>query len=285
MNTRYSVKSDLPEIKHVWNTCFPGDIGYGIWFFENVWKAENTLVCCEENRIASMLQMLPTDILINGSRCKATYIYGACTMPRYRRQRLMEKLLNLSFAEDEKNNRPISVLIPQQEWLFDFYKKFSYESVFSLQTERMKVNRSYGEFTVRPFNIHDIKAFLALYDQKMEKRAHVVRTEKDAGLILDSYAKNGGAALCVTDKNQVIATAFGYVSDCALIIQELLVKDGFPIDEVCGRICGYVSCRDVKFSMPTESGGTCERFACARLAPWSGITADFDNAYMNLLFN
>ena len=284
MTIRYAHVSDLPAIKHAWNTCFPEDTAFGGWFFKNVWKAENTLLCFEENTLAAMLQMLPHELSSCGKRYKATYIYGAATMPEFRRRGLMGTLLNASFSEDAKKEIPLSVLIPQEKGLFDYYKKFSYEPVFSLCRQRFAVRNSSGNGMVRLMTEKDMRAFAALYESRVSGGTHIVRSLGGALMIFRYFSENGALALCVDIQNQIAATAFGYVGEGILMLQELLVKDGLSVRDVAEKLCGYCACKEASVSTPFE-GFKSEPFACARVAPWSGLAFDWKKAYLNLLFN
>lgn len=284
MTVRFAEVSDLPGIKMIWNTCFPGDQKFGEWFFKTIWKAERTLVCFEGNKMAAMLQMLPCEFVFGENRCKATYIYGAATMPEFRRRGLMDKLLNVSFSEDEKWGTPLSVLIPQELWLFDFYRKFSYLPVFTRYEKHFPCAVSPGKLTVRPMESSDIKLVLALYSECMIDRAHVARNADDMLMIFRNYTENGALALCAEEKNQVIATGFGFIQDKTLVLQELLIKTNGQLETIAEEMCKFCSCQDVNVSL-IPVGANDVPFACARIAPWADLSVNWDKAYLNLLFN
>ena len=56
----------------------------------------------KDNVLCSMAQMLPYKMQNNDKIEQVTYIYGACTHKDYRRQHLMDNLLNYSFELDKK---------------------------------------------------------------------------------------------------------------------------------------------------------------------------------------
>ncbi len=285
MTIRYAKASDLPQIRNVWNICFPEDISFGGWFFENVWKADNTLLCFEGDTLAAMLQMLPTELVNGENKCKATYIYGAATTPEFRRRGLMAALLEASFSEDRKNGRPLSVLIPQEEWLFDFYRKFSYEPKFLICKKQSSASEAAGNVAVRPMTEADLEPFAVLYESRMGQRTHVKRSLDDSLLIFRYFAENGALALCAEAAGRMAAAAFGYVREKNLVLQELLVEDGFSYREILAQMCRFCSCTGADAWMLAEEGGRGVPFACARAAEWADVSFDWDKAYLNLLFN
>ena len=243
MTVRFAEVSDLPGIKIIWNACFPEDQEFGEWFFKNVWKAENTLVCFEENIMAAMLQMLPCDFVFGGNSCKATYIYGVCNTAGVQAARVWRtELLSASFSEDEKRGTPLSVLIPQERWLFDFYRKFSYLPVFTRSGKHFSKGPPKGEITVRPMQENDLELFLKLYFDCMKERAHCVRSADDALMIFRYFTENGALALCAEEQNGVLVTGFGFKHDKTLVLQELLMKDGGQLEAVAGEMCRFCGC-------------------------------------------
>ena len=127
---RFVEQRDFPAVVDLWNCCFPGDETFTAWFFAHSYRPEVTLVDEEDGVLCSMLQMLPYQLHDMRGVRPVTYIYGACTAPACRRQHRMDRLLARSFELDRQAGRAASVLIPQEEWLFDFYDQFGYQTAF-----------------------------------------------------------------------------------------------------------------------------------------------------------
>ncbi|MCX7614789.1 MAG: GNAT family N-acetyltransferase [Clostridiales bacterium] len=284
MTVRYAQNADLPEIKRIWDVCFPDDKLFGEWYFHNVWKAENTLVCIVENKLAAMLQMLSAQIEYGDDACKATYIYGVGTRPEFRRRGLADMLLNASFEEDRKRNIPLSILIPQEQWLFDFYKKFSYLPVFKSKKIYLNDINQDEKITVRPIQNRDIEKFAMLYKKNTLDRAHLIRSVEDALMIFRYFTENGAIALCAEEKDQIVATGFGYRNKQTLVLQELLMEDHTQLKQVVSEMCRNCSCNCAEISLIPD-GRNDTPFACARVASWSNLSLPWDKAYLNLFYN
>ena len=131
---RFAQPGDFSAIRDLWEICFPDDTGFNPYYFDHLFSLNDTLVCELDGCIAAMVQMLPYTLRVHDQDFPVTYIYGACTHPDFRRQHLMSQLLSASFDWDQQHGRIASMLIPQEAWLFDFYRPFGYLPQFSVQT-------------------------------------------------------------------------------------------------------------------------------------------------------
>jgi len=136
---RVAEPQDTPAVRQLWETCFPDPSGFNAFFFrEGYYVPAFTLLLEEEGTLCAMTQMLPCHLRMTGGsgtplEVAATYIYGACTAPAFRRRGYMAALLRYSFARDQQAGRAASLLIPAEPWLFDFYRPFGYESFFTIE--------------------------------------------------------------------------------------------------------------------------------------------------------
>lgn len=159
---RFAGAGDLAAVRRLWETCFPDESGFNDWFFATQYVPARTLLYCDHGTVCAMLQMLPYPLRFGGQTGQATYIYGACTDPAYRRRGLMAKLLEHSFALDRQAGRACSMLIPAEQWLFDFYRPFGYEPAFFLSKHRAE--RQAGPVSLpRRLTSADIPALDARY--------------------------------------------------------------------------------------------------------------------------
>jgi len=170
---RFAGPADLPYIKRLWFRCFPDEGGFNEYFFEYIFKAGYTLVCEKDNTICAMLQMLPYELRVGESELAVTYIYGACTSPNFRRQGHMARLLERSFEIDRSEGRAATVLIPQEEWLFEFYRGFGYKTFFEVSEHIFTRSSEKAEIPVR-LTVNDIPQLERLY-KNCVPACHMVR--------------------------------------------------------------------------------------------------------------
>jgi len=117
---RFSTHSDIPAMRKIWDACFPGDEGYADFFFKTLYN--KALVFEQDCTVTSMLHLLPFK---RDDGAAITYIYGVGTLPEYRRRGQSAALITAAL-----NDNDICILIPAEDWLFGFYEKFGFKTVF-----------------------------------------------------------------------------------------------------------------------------------------------------------
>lgn len=119
-----------PQIYEMWKICFDDTEAFVDLYFSEKFKNENTLVYLENGKAAASLQISSYQFSFFGAEIPIAYISGACTLPEYRKKGYMGKLLTEAFELMQKRNIPLSLLIPAEKWLYDYYSKYGYEKVF-----------------------------------------------------------------------------------------------------------------------------------------------------------
>ena len=123
-------KHTEPQVKQLWKTCFDDTDEFINLYFSEKYKNENTLVYMQGNEVVASLQLLPYRFTFYGVEIPIAYISGACTLPSFRSKGLMGKLLVEAFNLMQQRSIPLSVLIPAENWLYDYYSEYGYEKVF-----------------------------------------------------------------------------------------------------------------------------------------------------------
>jgi|GEM_PF-580595 len=122
---------DIEQLKSLWKSLFGDTEAFISLFFHEVVREENIRVLEEKGRILSALYMLPYPFRIWNQEVTASYISGAGTLPEAQGRGLMRRLLIDSFKEMERRQIPLSILIPAEPWLYGFYEKSGYATVFA----------------------------------------------------------------------------------------------------------------------------------------------------------
>ncbi|MGD9771214.1 MAG: GNAT family N-acetyltransferase [Parabacteroides sp.] len=122
---------DIEQLKSLWKSLFGDTEAFISLFFHEVVRDENIRVLEEKGRILSALYMLPYPFRIWNQEVTASYISGAGTLPEAQGRGLMRRLLIDSFKEMERRQIPLSILIPAEPWLYGFYEKSGYATVFT----------------------------------------------------------------------------------------------------------------------------------------------------------
>ena len=217
---RFAGENDRAEIRSLFELCFPDDGGFNAYFFEHVFQPSRTLLAEEGGRLCAMLQMLPYRMSIGGEIGEATYIYGACTHPEHRRKHWMARLLEASFEEDWRLGCVASFLIPQEEWLFEFYRPFGYLPAFSLKRETA-LQGADGNADVR--RLDDWRQAANLYRQETAKTdCWIERSEADWRTQFALFDALGAGVFGLFEGKRLRAYAFVWREKDGLFAQELL---------------------------------------------------------------
>ncbi len=228
--------NDLPQILELWNTVFNEDEKFTKWYFDNIFNPEYTIAVFEDSKLISMLQMLPYEINSFG---KVSYIFGACTYSEHRGKGLMAKLIAFSEKLDRDSGVTASILIPQEKSLFDFYKRFGYESLFKINyKECFRQNKKDHSYTFSEIDSKDITLLNQAYENSLSGTYFVLRNEDCWAKQIDMFRTLGGSAFCLKDNEKLIAYAFVWDDD-SIVIQELWGIDNNSKEIIADEVLHY----------------------------------------------
>ena len=109
--------SDIPELKALWHNIFDDDPKDIDKFFKVLFMYKNTLIWKDNDKIISMLYMLPYEHSI--------YLYALATLPNYRGHGIMTNLINEAFKIARLNNAKALFLIPATGTK-EYYEQFGF---------------------------------------------------------------------------------------------------------------------------------------------------------------
>ena len=91
----------IDSLKSKFLLSFPDTLALINFFFKNKFKPEFCNAVIKDDTVISSIQAFPEEIILEGKSFSAKYIYEASTLPNFRRQGYMKRLLNFT-AEVEK---------------------------------------------------------------------------------------------------------------------------------------------------------------------------------------
>ncbi len=132
MNTRNAKKQDEARLKELWNRCFGDDEAYvELYFSQRDWIKE-TLVLEKNDVIVSMLAIIPVDMMCQNIAYKGAMIYAVATHPDFEKKGYGSYLIQSANELLNKKGVHITMLVPANEGLFQYYEKLGYERQFVL---------------------------------------------------------------------------------------------------------------------------------------------------------
>ena len=129
-------KEDLESLKRLWKDIFKDEDSYIELFFDVKYKPENTFIIKENNELAAMLYAEETTMKAVEKELSGVYFCGIATREKSRGKGYAGMLIE--YASEYFKDKDLIYLIPANQSLFDFYKKFSFKPL-SYFTE-IKIN-------------------------------------------------------------------------------------------------------------------------------------------------
>lgn len=123
------------QIFELWKACFEDTEEFIRFYFDQKYQDENALVHEENQETVASLQMIPYPMTWAGIMIRTSYISGACTLPVARNKGIMTQLLTEAFRLMQQKGIDLSVLIPAEPWLYAYYGKMGYATIFKFSTE------------------------------------------------------------------------------------------------------------------------------------------------------
>ncbi len=122
--------NDKQAVYDMWKISFDDPDDYMKIYFREKYKSENTLLCFDNGKAVASLQMLPYRFTFCDEEIPIAYLSGLCVLPEARRKGFMSRLIRASFFEMLRREISLTVLVPQEEELMNFYRPFGFEQTF-----------------------------------------------------------------------------------------------------------------------------------------------------------
>ena len=223
----YPSEKDKWNVADLWQESFDDSPEYVEFFFNHVYKPENTLVIKRDGFIVSALQMIPYTAKLSAKTVPAAYVCGACTHPFERGQGLMKTLVRHAKLEMKRRGFVFAVVIPAEPSLFVFYEKlgftkkiFHYSQILPYNKFLVNALEYYYPFT---FEECTIKHF-PYFDRKQQGRYRTIIHDRDEfEMILQELKCDGGTAFVALKNNIPVGMAFAEkISKDTIRIKDIL---------------------------------------------------------------
>lgn len=200
------------EARKLWEMCFDDFPGFTELYFKKRYTDQNTIAVYRDDQMVSVLQLLSYPFYFLNQTSKSAYISGACTHIDYRNKGAMHQLLVESLKHLNQTNVPICTLIPAEEWLFGYYQKTGFETLFyNSKFELQLPNLITNDDVVVSFN-NNFDAQTYEYFNKMtrQRKAVLLHPEKDMEVVMDDLIMAEGKLFIARKHTQILGLLFAY---------------------------------------------------------------------------
>ena len=219
--------NNKPQLIDLWRTSFDDSEEFIKLFFDRVYKKENALFIKKDGKIVSALQMLPYVMTYYGTEISVNYIYAACTLPSERGQGLMRQLIQDAFKVMESRKVALTVIIPADPWLFDYYRDLGYTEAFDYSEETyirpFETAWEQGVLVVPP-EVPSMESLYKFFNKKQRERTcYVLHDYDDFVTILRDLQMSGGQMLTALNiQDEPIGMIFFYPAGDHIYVKELM---------------------------------------------------------------
>lgn len=275
----FAAPKDKAAVMALYDLCFPGEHDYCEYYHNNFWKPERCLLAKEGETLLAMVNLMDVPMHCAEGPMEATYIFAAATHPDHRGKGLMGTMLEFSFGMGEAEGKDLSVLLTENDSLFDYYKRFGYAPAFSVSKVLPSEEPPFPMCKVRMLGEGDIAKLEYLYNAGTGSRIAISRDAKRWQEILEEYNERVFGLFDQSGEN--------------LLAYALMDAEGVHAAEVIGIGADYLLwCCSMKpeeatgRSLPTGEGDIPVGCALA-LSPRAEVVLKNGKfpSYLNILFN
>lgn len=216
------------EIKKIWGECFDDPREYVEMYFSRVYSERDALALERGGKIVSSLLLQPYSMKFQHAEVTIGYIAGAATRRHSRGNGYMSALMLEALDTAVTRGMMACALIPAKPWLYFFYSKFDFSTVFFTDNQRYTSLHAFTpEGIYHPVeDPYDPAVYSAFHSFELARQCSVLHSSRDFLNILDDLAYCGGTFVAVTDATGSVAgMAMGVVEDGRLIVKDLLGLD------------------------------------------------------------
>lgn len=270
-------------VKELWEKVFCSDSEEFVkMYFDRVYRDENTFVKEADNTIVSAVQLIPYCMTYYGSVIKTGYISGASTLPAFEGRHLMTSLMSETINAAYERGDTLMILIPANDGLISFYKRFGFTPVFS-KNETVFHLSDRNECILKKFNIDNSKVFYKYFSRKMSERKNCIQHSYDDFLNICSdadmmvFALESGANIC--------AIAHCAKTERGVIVKELLYDEDVSKETLLNKLCKTFNLQQIIYRDYYSTRYGCE-YGMGRIINVRNILSVFavNNKDLNLAF-
>ncbi|GHU80634.1 hypothetical protein FACS1894191_6340 [Clostridia bacterium] len=222
MHMQRASREAMPRLAQLWKECFGDTEEFTGLIFARLIKPEQAFVSTEDGAIPAMMFYQPFKLKTHEGACKGAYIYGVATDPAYRGRGYSTGLLEYANGRLSREGYALSVLVPADGGLFDFYAKRGY-GVFS-QLRHVAVNAgdiaAGAELSASPVRLEDMRS---LREAHFTPSSGFVSWDEDYLRFTGDECIHSGGGIYLLEGTGARGYAVCYPEEGAVCVKELVL--------------------------------------------------------------
>lgn len=118
------------QVKQLWQDAFNDTDSFVNLYFERIYSDEINYTVEYNGRVVAALQAITFEFKLGNEILKTAYLSGIVTNKNYRNKGFMRQLLDKTHNSLQAKGFDAVWLIPAEEYLFEIYGKFGYQTLF-----------------------------------------------------------------------------------------------------------------------------------------------------------
>ena len=242
---------DRPQAEAMWRDIFEESAAFASYYFEKRFRPEHAFGAFDGDTLAAMTHGRPTEIMIDGKLYPALLVAGVSTLPAYRKQGLMHKLMTLLIDHAENSGFSCCYLHPVAESLYASLGFKNGADALIAHSDETRVHRHF-DLSER----FDAEAILSVYHKMQQTHDGMeLRDAEELNLVFGDYAIDNAKVMIALADHQPA----GYIIYCDDgLVYELMALNisaySFLLDEAAKRVG-----KEIKAIVPVDCGLPGER--------------------------
>ncbi len=164
---RLANKGEVADQKDIWKICFGDEDSYINLYYSEKYKADETAVLLYEDKIAAMATMIPARLIRPDHEVLSlAMLYAVATHTNYQGKGFSTQIMDFCNKHLMETGMDLSILVPAEESLFDFYAKRGYKKAFYVR----ELTLSYEQILTFKTNINNKVSIEKLEAEDYNKR-------------------------------------------------------------------------------------------------------------------
>lgn len=221
--------SKRDDIKRIWSECFDDSSEYVDMYFSRVYSDADGMTLEKNGKTVSSLLLQRYAMRFHGKDVPVSYVAGAATRRNARGKGYMSELMIEALYASAERGDMLCALIPAHDWLYYYYDRFGFSTVFFVDAQRFTSFHSFpvtGSYHLMedPYAPEVYEAFSRM---EHEREGAVVHSQRDFLNIIDDLSLDTGGHMVVmsNDQNEIVSMAWSVVRDDMVVVNELLGVD------------------------------------------------------------